>query len=162
MCSYCAGESECEREDCTPGTNSFFPQNACWELEVKLIFPSCWDGVSVDSSNHMSHVAYDMSSEGQFDGVCPDSHPVKIPETHFYFRIFERGGAYTFSDDIGTYHADYMSGWNATELQRVLDECTNDSDAASPNAWCENHLTFRDAPKRTGDDRIQSKRPWYR
>ena len=40
-----------------------------------------------------------------------------------------------------------MSGWEASFLQKVLDECQNDSFDAMPTDWCENHVTFRDAPK---------------
>merc|ERR1719480_492679 len=54
-------------------------------------------------------------------------------------------------------HADYFSGWDQHELQRVLDECENDSEAAMPDAWCEDHLSFRDAPKEAGDEGIVSK-----
>ena len=40
------------------------------------------------------------------------------------------------------------------ELQRVLDQCTNPSDAASPDAFCEGPglLTFRDGPKAQKED----------
>ena len=44
-------------------------------------------------------------------------------------------------------HADYFSGWDETQLQKVLDECKNDGEAAMPNQWCEEHLSFRDLPK---------------
>ena len=29
----------------------------------------------------------------------------------------------------------------------MLDECKNDGQAAMPDLWCENHLSFRDVPK---------------
>ena len=59
----CAGERVCQREDCS-SSNSFFPTSACRELEAGMIFPSCWDGVNLDSNDHMSHMAYvDVSSK---------------------------------------------------------------------------------------------------
>lgn len=150
----CSGPSECERDNCQ-SDSTFFPTTACSELEMKIVFPSCWDGVNLDSNDHMSHVSFDLSEDGVFDGECPQSHPVKIPEIQFYFRIYNYlGGQYMFADGSDNTHADYFSGWNETELQRVLDECTNDSDAASPDAWCENHLTYLDGPKEIGDDHI--------
>lgn len=155
----CAGPSPCERSNCAT-TNTFFPQTACGELEINFKFPSCWDGVNLDSVDHMSHVSYDEEPEGAFDGPCPQSHPVKIPEIHWYFRILNYpGGHHQFSDGTGTLHADYMSGWNATFLQQVLDNCINYSEAAMPDAWCEGPglLTFRDAPKITGDENIIQK-----
>jgi len=96
----------------------------------------------------MTHVSYDTTAEGRFDGDCPPSHPIKLPEIHWYFRILNYpGGQHTFSDGSDVLHADYFSGWDAAELQRVLDECSNESDAASPDAFCEGDLTFRDGPK---------------
>ena len=44
-------------------------------------------------------------------------------------------------------HADYFSGWDQAQLQKVLDECKNDGAAAMPDLWCEKYLSFRDLPK---------------
>ena len=38
----CVGPSRCEKEDCYT-ENTFFPSNACAELEVSMSFPTCWD-----------------------------------------------------------------------------------------------------------------------
>ena len=137
-----------------------FPSVSCYELEVSLSFPTCWDGKNLDSPDHTSHVAYDTSREGEFDGSCPHTHPVKIPQIDLYFRILNYQGRehkYSFSDGTSIYHSDYMSGWDEDELQTVLDECSNESDGANPDAWCESHVTFRDAPKKQGDSGIVSK-----
>jgi len=145
----CVGQSRCERgrRDCDaaiPGSN--FPASACYELEVSLVFPNCWDGESVDSPDHASHVAY--TEDGDADGDCPESHPVRLPQLHWYFRIREyKGGRYEFSDGTSMLHADYMSGWDETELQSVLDDCENDSFAAMPDEFCEDFFTFKDGPK---------------
>ena len=56
----CDGPSDCERDDCTTSDDSFFPANACSELEAKLVFPTCWDGVNLTSEDMMSHVSYDV------------------------------------------------------------------------------------------------------
>lgn len=148
----CVDPSPCERDNCATTDTSFFPETACAELEASMVFPTCWNGVDLDSDDHMSHVSYDLEG-GRFDGDCPDDFPVKLPEVHFYFRIVPySGGQHIFSDGTSFYHADYFSGWKATELQSVLDNCSNDSDSAQPDAWCEDHVTFRDAPKEFGDD----------
>lgn len=155
MMFTCEAPYPCEREDCSTSGSSNFPSNACAVLEVSLVFPSCWDGVNTQSADMMSHVSYDIEADslGSFDGPCPSSHPVKIPEVHFYFRIKPyEGGTYVFSDATDIMHSDYFSGWDQGELQTVLDECSNDSDAAMPDAWCETHLTFRDAPKAQKED----------
>jgi len=32
------------------------PPEACERLRAEVFFPSCWDGVNLDSSDHSSHV----------------------------------------------------------------------------------------------------------
>ena len=58
------------------------------------------------------------------------------------------------------FHSDYFSGWDEDELQYVLDNCDNDSDAANPDAFCSDYVTFRGKPKQEGvqkeDDDIRS------
>ena len=40
-----------------------FPTKPCPAgIMVNVRFPTCWDGVNLDSPDHMSHVAYRMSS----------------------------------------------------------------------------------------------------
>lgn len=145
----CVGRSTCQRDDCRT-ENSFFPADACEELEVSMSFPTCWDG-RLDSDDHVSHVHY--TEDGELDGLCPDTHPLRLPKIEFFFRIVPYdGGWHTFSDGSGVFHADYMSGWDEAFLQNVLDECQTDSFAAMPDSFCENFLTFRDAPKCTNEN----------
>ena len=48
-----------------------------------------------------------------------------------YTRVLEyEGGAHVFSDGSDVFHSDFMSGWRQQDLQEVLDECDNDSEAA--------------------------------
>ncbi len=140
-------EEEDDKKNCRrQASNNFFPSTFCSELEMSMIMPSCWDGVRLDSPNHRDHVRY--PKDGDADGECPRSHPVRLPQIRMFTRIAPyKGGEYVFSDGTGHFHADYMSGWKETELQRVLDTCENDSWDAMPNDWCENFVTFRDAPK---------------
>jgi hypothetical protein len=114
--------------------------------------PNCWDGVNLgDKPPHTNHVAY--AEDSQFDGDCPESHPIKIPQIQFFFRIMDYdGGWHTFSDMTGVFHADYVSGWDSTFLQQVLDNCSNEGEAAMPNFFCENYLTYRDGPKCTDEN----------
>src|SRR5258708_3236802 len=44
-------------------------------LRAQIFFPSCWDGVNLDSADHKSHMAY--PSQGD-NGDCPSSHPVQL------------------------------------------------------------------------------------
>ena len=81
-------------------------------------------------------------------GECPGTHPVRLPQIAVFTRVAPyHGGIHLFSDGTGYFHADYFSGWEAAQLQKVLDECENDSMESAPDAWCEDHVTFRDAPK---------------
>ena len=48
------------------------------------------------------------------------------------------------------FHSDYFSGWDEDKLQHVLDNCDNDSEAAMPNAYCSDFLTFRGKGKTEG------------
>ena len=115
----CVSPGDCERSDCESDSN-FFPAESCAELEVSMAFPTCWDGVNKESRDQ-SHVSYDVSRNGRFDGRCPPTHPVKLPEIQFFFRIINySGGKHLFADGTEYYHADYFSGWDSVELQNVL------------------------------------------
>ncbi len=48
------------------------------------------------------------------------------------------------------FHSDYFSGLDETELQKVLDNCENYSEAANPDAYCSDWLTFRGKDKTEG------------
>lgn len=151
----CVEEVACDDDDdgdCY-SENSFFPTSKCAELEVSMRMPNCWDGENIDSPNsgHTAHVAYAEGSS--FDGDCPDTHPVKLPQIQLFFRIVPYdGGWHEFSDGSGVFHADYVSGWEEDFLQNVLNKCENEGEAAMPNFFCEDHLTFRDAPKCTNEE----------
>jgi len=43
-------------------------------------FPTCWDGVNLDTPNHRDHVAYPETGTFESGGKCPSTHPVKIPQ----------------------------------------------------------------------------------
>ena len=45
-------------------------------LRLELMFPSCWNGVDLDSHNHRSHMAY---PDYVMTGSCPEGYDVKVP-----------------------------------------------------------------------------------
>ncbi len=45
-------------------------------MQVRMRFPSCWDGVDVDSEDHKSHVRYPSRVDS---GECPAGYPVRVP-----------------------------------------------------------------------------------
>ena len=103
----------------------------CGGLQVKLhvFFPSCWDGISTDSSNHRSHVAYafrtsDGLSTDTNDDMCPASHPLKIPQVRIrvLFPVSD-GTLYHLADGTTTPHADFWNTWDQAVLERVVGDC---------------------------------------
>ena len=45
----------CLKETTSTEYNSL-PPEPCLRLRAEVFFPSCWDGVNLDSSDHKSHV----------------------------------------------------------------------------------------------------------
>jgi len=158
----CAAPYPCERDDgcqaygpSNQGQSGFLPTLGCGELEINIKFPTCWDGINRESATG-DHVVYspecDSSDNECFEADCPASHSVKLPELHLYVRVLGyEGGAHMFADGTDVFHSDYFSGWNEVDLQKVLDNCENDSEAANPDAFCSDWLTFRGKGKTEGE-----------
>jgi hypothetical protein len=54
--------------------------NVKWEINCDPGFPTCWDGVNLDSPDHREHVAYPASGTFESGGACPSTHPVRLPQ----------------------------------------------------------------------------------
>ena len=96
-------------------------------VNMMINFPQCWDGVNLDSPDHMSHMA------SAVDG-CPASHPVAIPAITFNVRYrVPAGGLPSWrlasdmygSDQPGGYslHADWWNGWNEDIIRTITQNC---------------------------------------
>lgn len=113
-------------------------------LRMDIFFPSCWDGVNLDSDDHKSHLAYPSNSSGSANGtVCPANHPVPIIRVSFHYAFGVKPDVYDPSTqssrgwrlasdmyDVSTQtpggmslHADWFNAWNPEALQMVLDGC---------------------------------------
>lgn len=51
---------ECLTSSTSYYTNSL-PQQYCLRIRSQVFFPSCWDGVNLDSADHSSHVSHTSS-----------------------------------------------------------------------------------------------------
>ena len=106
-------------------------------LEVRVVFPQCWDGRSLTAPDHRSHMAYPSEATPPVagTGACPASHPVAIPEISYNFAIYvtaETGSPTTwrFSSDgpdaaaTGvSLHADWMNGWDPQIMEMIVENC---------------------------------------
>lgn len=51
----------------------------CNDINMRVGFPQCWDGVNVDSPDHISHMAYASFNPATQKTECPSDHPVHTP-----------------------------------------------------------------------------------
>ena len=90
------------------------------QLVAQVTFPQCWDGSSLDTANHISHLAFATEMAGQAP-ICPASHPVQVPKVVLEVRYpgAAVGGAdVTLSSGAAsTLHADIFEAWSGTSLQ---------------------------------------------
>lgn len=98
-------------------------------VNAVIMFPNCWDGVHLDSADHVSHVAFAEEGEN-----CPAAQSKRLPQISIL--IYWPGqpsvdGWYLSSDKTGSFntgpgatlHGDWWGGWNLQIAQLWLDHC---------------------------------------
>jgi hypothetical protein len=88
ICHRCLGTSDRTSggagAPCDSHDTASFPTKPCpGGIRATITFPSCWDGTTLDSPDHKSHVAYSPSSPGLAGASCPSTHPVRIPQVMY-------------------------------------------------------------------------------
>ena len=88
-------------------------------LQLHVNFPDCWNGKSLDSPNHKSHMAYSAN------GRCPQSHPVAVPALSLVYRYRPPGPGVVILSSGGQYsgHADFINAWNQHALTQLILTC---------------------------------------
>lgn len=129
-----------------------FPNRSCPNgLQIRIRFPSCWDGIKVDSPDNRNHVAYPA---GVDNGPCPKTHPVRIPpmlyEMTWHVRAFDHlrkpwGQPFVLSQGDPTgfgYHADFLNGWDVDLLEKAIRDPTCGNTSGGRIDFCETFQPF--------------------
>jgi hypothetical protein len=104
------------------------PKGACASgsyVQVSVAYPDCWDGFRTDSANHRDHMAFSVPAGPSGSYVCPETHPVAVPELTIYFNYptLTHGNVTLSSGPWFTFHADYLNGWDRARLTERIDTC---------------------------------------
>lgn len=112
-------------------------------MQESMKFPSCWDGINLDSPDHKSHMAYNNSTYTSAN-KCPASHPIAIPEIMLNLNYKVLAGVdmskWRLSSDnyVGSAgysaHSDWINGWNQLFMEGIVKNCLN------KNLDCHAHL----------------------
>lgn len=103
-------------------------------LRAQVFFPSCWDGVNLDSHDHKSHMAYPSVYNA---GHCPISHPKRFISIFYeitwnvdafsdmWYKATSHPFVLSTGDPTGySYHGDFINGWDVPTLQAAVNNCT--------------------------------------
>ncbi len=99
------------------------PGGSSAPIHASLVFPSCWDGVHLDSADHKSHMAYAAA-----DGSCPADHPVSVPEVTFEIDYAGIAGGPDYSlasGGIYSLHGDFIADWDDRVQNALVTSCLN-------------------------------------
>ncbi|KAI9826427.1 MAG: hypothetical protein M1826_006636 [Phylliscum demangeonii] len=111
-------------------------------LRTQIFFPSCWNGVDVDSPDHKSHVVYPSTANG---GTCPPGFDTRLISIFYEIlwavdafkdKWYGNGQPFVFSHGDPTgfgYHGDFVNGWDVATLQTAINTCTDGNHGGGNN-----------------------------
>ncbi len=88
-------------------------------ISLRINYPSCWDGVHLDSPDHQSHMSYTVR------GKCPATHPVPIPQLVTFTQYLTPGGEglQLASGPWYTFHQDFWNAWDEDQMTNLIERC---------------------------------------
>lgn len=95
-------------------------------LRMLITYPDCWNGTELAAADwHDPAKRHAVYSES---GVCPESHPVHIPQLQFAIDYppvpaGELDALTLSSGDIHSAHADFWNTWDQHKLRREIAQC---------------------------------------
>ena len=112
-------------------------------VRMDIFFPSCWDGINLDSADHRSHMAYPVNDGGPDGSHCPDSHPVPLMRVSYHYAfglmpefthpLTRTSAGWRLASDMYTVselqpgglslHGDWFNAWHPSVLEAILDNC---------------------------------------
>jgi Domain of unknown function (DUF1996) len=100
------------------------------KIVSKIEFPQCWDGINLDSPDHISHMAQANI------GSCPATHPIAIPHIslNIYYKVTSAEGTKNWRLSSDNYaksgynagysnHADWINGWDEGVMNKIVNQC---------------------------------------
>lgn len=98
------------------------------DLFALITFPSCWDGINLtppENPEDQSHVVYPWRNP-ENPRVCPDTHPVVLPELtqHIRYEVpLVLAGLSLSSGDGDSLHADFWNAWDEPTQAFLVENC---------------------------------------
>src|SRR5215212_7041896 len=90
-------------------------------LNLHVNFPSCWDGTSLDSADHRSHLAYAAGRR------CPATHPVAVPAISLIVHYPSVNPATAELASRGQFsgHGDFVNALDQQKLEQLVQRNLN-------------------------------------
>lgn len=112
-------------------------------VRMDIFFPSCWNGIDLDSPDHKSHMAYPIQDSETNAMVCPETHPVAIarPSYHYAFGVkpevydpqTQSSRGWRLASDMYdvdnttagglSLHGDWFNGWHPEIMSLLVSGC---------------------------------------